>query len=637
MPTSRSPLLITLVLLLLGALRIAWMVSHQPLLGYANQYDAGRTSACVGLWPNLPEPDRYEAHLEAPIAQYVEGQPRPAECYASSELVFVALAMTEWKVANLTGLVKSATMDLRYVGATKAIALLLLAIAFTIALRERPLWMIAHAAVFGLVLADPLVTLWMNTLYTEFAAVLFGYAAVCCLVVIAGVAPDRTRWYVALAAALIGLGLSRQQHAALPLFLSVLLLPAVWRYHRSFGFALLGVSALVIVLQAVVLERPPTIRAANNVNVVMGVVLPAALDPERALAALGLPERCAGSIGATWYVRMGESINERCPEVLTWPRYRLANVLLAEPAIAWRVMARAAPLAQTAVLKYLGVEQGQRYGTLQQQNSPLAFSIATPLEQLPLAVHLGWQFFLFVALGLAIATWMISGARWGAPVGPLVVAALAGTACYASVTSAFGDGIVELARHVQLGTTASYALAVIIVTTSALGAIAKSSPRIIAAAVVGAPTPVGFRLSLLIALLLIGMTGLLWFPAYRQQSLAVGAVDEPASNVITAPIVKLRGWAMDPFGPATAVVVVNDATKLETRPGEHPEDPSGAVLARVFPRYETPSAARFEALLDISRFKGTAIEVRTYAKNREGVQTEIDRRVLTRPGRPPTP
>ena len=85
--------LAALLLLALGAWRIAVIVAASPMLGYANQFDMGRTSACFGLWPDLPEPARYEAHPQAPIARYVRGEQRPAECYRSSELAFVAAAL----------------------------------------------------------------------------------------------------------------------------------------------------------------------------------------------------------------------------------------------------------------------------------------------------------------------------------------------------------------------------------------------------------------------------------------------------------------------------------------------------------------------------------------------------------------
>ena len=212
----RLALLLASLLLIMGAVRIGWMAGHQPVLGYANQFDMGRTSACFGLWPDLPAPGRFGAHREAPIARYVEGERRPDECYVSSELLFTGVAIASWKVAAAAGVASPAAMDLRYVGVVKAIALVLLALIFTLLLRERPAWMLTHAAVFAVVLADPVVTLWLNTLYTEFAAVFFAYAAVICLVMIAGDYPGRRGWYLAFGAALLGLGLSRQQHALLP-------------------------------------------------------------------------------------------------------------------------------------------------------------------------------------------------------------------------------------------------------------------------------------------------------------------------------------------------------------------------------------------------------------------------------------
>ncbi len=162
--------LATLLLIVLGAWRIAVIVGATPMLGYANQYDTGRTSACFGIWPDLPEPARYEAHPQAPIAEYVPGETRPAECYPSSELAFVAAALA---VAPRDG-----PIDLRLVGAVKGAVLVLLALALDAALKRRPAWALAHAAVFALVLADPMITLWLNTLYTEFGALLGAYASI---------------------------------------------------------------------------------------------------------------------------------------------------------------------------------------------------------------------------------------------------------------------------------------------------------------------------------------------------------------------------------------------------------------------------------------------------------------------------
>jgi hypothetical protein len=261
--------------------RIGWMAGHQPLLGYANQFDMGRTSACFGMWPDLPEPGRYEAHLRAPVARYVEGEHRPDECYASSELLFAGIGMAAWKLAADAGLAPPAAMDLRHVGGVKALGLVLLALVFTLMLRQRPAWMLAHAAVFALVLADPVVTLWLNTLYTEFAAVFLAYAAVMCLVVIAGITPERGGWYVAFGLALLGLGCPPATRAAarLPVAAglagdqaapSAIHLAAGGRGSRGARAAVGGH------------REAAEHRAANNANVVLDV-LPASTDPDKSL------------------------------------------------------------------------------------------------------------------------------------------------------------------------------------------------------------------------------------------------------------------------------------------------------------------------------------------------------------------
>src|SRR5690348_3927816 len=222
----------TLLLLALGAWRIGAVVGASPMLGYANQFDMGRTSACFGLWPDLPEPARYEAHPQAPIGRYIRGVPRPAECYRSSELALVAAALA---IAP-----RDRPVDLRLVGAVKGAVLILLALGLDAALKRRPAWGLVHAAVFALVLADPITTLWLNTLYTEFAADLGAYASLAllpALVVRDSTAPPR--WMIfSFASALAVLGFSRQQHLLLPALVALPVLMSLWRPARRVALGL---------------------------------------------------------------------------------------------------------------------------------------------------------------------------------------------------------------------------------------------------------------------------------------------------------------------------------------------------------------------------------------------------------------
>ena len=631
MPPRRLALLFAVLLLIAGVLRIGWIAGHQPVLGYANQFDMGRTSACFGLWPDLPEPFRYQAHLEAPIARYVAGEHRPDECYVSSELLFTGLAMATWKIAAESGLAAPDAMDLRYVGGIKAGALVLLALFFAGALRERPAWLLAHAAVFALVLADPIVTLWLNTLYTEFAAVFFGYMAVLCLVLIAGTRPERAGWYLGFGCALLGLGLSRQQHALLPACLLVLAWPFVWHDRRRLALPLAAVACGVLVLQTVGISRPPTIAAANNLNVVLGTLLPAAADEDAALAALDLPAGCATVIGATWYVTMGEDLRTRCPGVAKLPRWRVLGWLATEPAVALRALLKAAPLAQSALLRYVGSDASRPYGSLRDHGSVFARSIATIVERWPPAVWLIALAGALAAFVVLLCAWFAGSLRHGAP--PLdatLGSALGGILVYALLTSVFGDGMVEIPRHAHLGLVAWYALVALGIALVATRLGTRWQRRSLILRESATPPSALLPWALLLVVGAVSLSSGTWLAAWQRQPLAIGAVDEPETNVHAAAQVVLHGWTMDPFGPTRAVTVVNGGERIEGHAWPHPTDATGAALARAFPTYRDPAQARFETVIDTSAFGQAPVSVRTYARNEAGVLTEIDRRVLTR-------
>jgi hypothetical protein len=197
------------------------------------------------------------------------------------------------------------------------------------------------------------------------------------------------------------------------------------------------------------------------------------------------------------------------------------------------------------------------------------------------------------------------------------------------LTSVFGDGMVEIPRHAHLGTVALHVLillGLVLLLTRLRGLV-----RTRADALAEVPVPRIFEWTLLAMLTTVPTLSPLWLSAWRQQPMALGVLDEPESNTIASSSVTLHGWAMDPFGAARAVAIVNNARRVSAHPWRHPSDPDGAALARAFPTYRDPAVARFEIVIDAARLGQPPISVRTYAVNRDGVITEIDRRVLTRP------
>jgi len=300
--------------------------------------------------------------------------------------------------------------------------------------------------------------------------------------------------------------------------------------------------------------------------------------------------------------------------------------------IAVRALMKAAPLSQALLLRHLGIDASKAYGTIEEQGLPFGISVGAIVERLPLSVYLGALLALLAAFAVSLVAWAATTLRDGSPsMASLLGSALGGIAVYAMLTSVFGDGLVEIPRHAHLGGLALLTLAILGVALAAT----RMRPRLPGGV---RPSPHArvegtfwFGWGLLGAIAVVSVSSPLWLAAWKQQPLAIGAMDEPRSNLLNAPVVRLRGWAMEPFGPVRAVMVINGTIRLEARPWAHPADPVGAVLGRIFPTYRDPSRARFETVIDTAPYGDRPVSVRTYAQTRDGILTEIDRRILRRP------
>jgi hypothetical protein len=616
---TRFATLLAFVLIGIGAWRVYAVVGASPLLGYANQFDMRRTSACVGLWPDVPADASLQAHPEAPLARYVRGERRPGECYLSSELLFVAPVAAALTVGD--------TVDLRVVGAIKAATLVLVAIAVGAMLRRRPAFALIHAIVFALVMCDPIVTLWLNTLYTEFAALLFAYASVVLLVAIgarpAPSDPPPSLQVAALAVSLIGLGLSRQQHLLLPALLVLPLVISLWMRARRSAILLVVVVAAIVVAQTGLIGRHPTIVRANNADVVLGAILPASRDEALTAKRLGLPERCMQSVGATWYVPMGEALEATCPEALTAQKFRIASLVATEPATLLRAALRAIPLLQDWRLAYMGAVEGARYAdseSVRAEAGPLAGSVAQAVAALS-----PWAFIQMLAASGAIlllgTVACIAAAASGrsAPLA-LTLFALTGIAWYAITTSIFGDGYVEVARHAQLASAALYAATLVLAVAllAPLLAISGFASR-------GANAAAAFAV-LAISAALISRAPLQY--AMDNAPMAFGVVDRPLQNKAPPGDIEFTGWAVDPKGVAQVELVVDGSAAFPARYGLPYRGAHDEPLTLYFPAYPDTADAGFAAQLPAEALAGGSAEVRTVVVNAAGVRTEIDRRRL---------
>ncbi len=609
---------IAFALIAIGAWRALAVVSATPLLGYANQFDMRRISACVGLWPDVPPAARLEAHPEAPFTRYVRGERRPDECYWSSELLFVAPVAATMHVDQ--------TIDLRLIGAIKAAALIAVALSLGAVLRCRPGPALIHGAVFAVVICDPIVTLWLNTLYTEFSAVLFAYVSVGALVAVATrptssqtVAPAQM---AALAVGLIGLGLSRQQHMFLPALLVLPVVVLLWRPDLRSAVSLLALTGAIAFAQAELINRHPTIAQANNADVVLGAILPASSDQALTAERLGLPERCLRSVGATWYEPMGEALEATCPEALAISKLRLAALIATEPRTLMRAAFRALPQLQDWRLGYLGSVAGMRYAG---SDDVVAAAGVAAVSAAPIVAALPTLVFL-QALVATAAIFVLSAAACVAAVRSrrravlaLTLYALTGIACYAIATSIFGDGYVEVARHAHLAAVALFAAAVVLASSLVvplLPLFVPAPPRSIIAA--------GF------AAVAVGVAWLAQWPlrdAMDALPMAFGVVDRPVQNRNSPGDVEFYGWAIEPQGVARVELVVGGAP-VPAHYGVAYRGARDEPLALYFPGYPNTDNAGFVAVVPARAFANGSAEVRTVVVNATGVRTEIDRRFI---------
>ena len=237
------------MLVLLGLVRAALLVAHDPLMGYGNQRDMHGTSACVGLFPANEAVAPLAVTPEAPIALYRLGA-RTGGCYLSTEVAIVATTVA---IARALG-ADTSRFSLRWIGYAKLALLFATAFAIAWALRNHPGAAVLHGLVVVLLLSDPVVTLWFNTLYQEFATIWALYAAIgaACLLAIA---EKQVFAWVLLLIALVALAFSREHYALLGLALVALAWP--WLWHRSERMTIVTVVVALVAwgVSFVVLQR----------------------------------------------------------------------------------------------------------------------------------------------------------------------------------------------------------------------------------------------------------------------------------------------------------------------------------------------------------------------------------------------
>lgn len=601
-----------LALVILGLARAGALVAHEPLAGYANQYDMHRTGACVGLFPAIDGPARYQATPSAPIARYVGEAPREG-CYPSTETALV----TAVAVAADALRPDATTFRLQWVGFAKLGLLALVALSLAWFLRRHPAATLLHGLTLLLVLADPAVTLWFNTLYTEFTVVWGLYAAIgaaCALALEED--PPLAAWLL-LGAGLVALAFSKEQFAWLPVAFAAVAAPWLWIHSRAATVATLVLALGSAVASMLFVPRPDAVARVNRTNVYLGVVAPAFGDPARALRELGLPERCAPLVGASWYLQRGEPLETTCPEVFALPSTAFLRQA-GEPAVLARAMARVLPAAQHVVPPYLGVLEGARHAGLRDLPAWLASPLDAIASRTPFPAFAAATIALFLLAplaGMAALAWARPAA--GEPrAGLLFAMLLGGTALHAAITTVFGDGLSEAARHYAAGLLATFA---------GLLALAVALVRV-PLAWMAEPKRAAWELAAILGGAIVVVAAIAFTLQWaRVQPLAIGVLDVPGDRRWPAGGLVLRGWALDPQGVARVEVVLG-ALRRDARYGAEPTPD----LAAVFPGYPDAGRGRFTLELDANDVAAAVPggNLQVLVHGRTGTVTPVDARRL---------
>jgi len=351
--------------LLAGLLRALPLLLHTPLIALANSFDEVRYSACFDLYPDRPaEIPPFENSPYAPYSRYAfRGSDMPI-CYWSSELVFQAVAAGGYHAqAALTG---AGSFSVRWLGALKFGALLLAWGAFGIAWWRRgaALPALANGLLLPLLFADPANTIYVNTFYAEWTALLALYALVGLILLHDGERSTR-RAAAWLAVAAFALATSKIQHLVLPLVCAAVVLGFGWWRERRWiwqGKAALVGSLCGLLLQIVQLNRDSdairNIRIANHTDLVFTAMLPATHDAAGLMATLGVDPDCARYSGLrAWQLPWG-SPEEACPSLANVTRGRELAALLREPALGLRMVRNAALALDSWVAPGLGLVEG---------------------------------------------------------------------------------------------------------------------------------------------------------------------------------------------------------------------------------------------------------------------------------------
>jgi len=275
-------------------------------------------------------------------------------------------------------------------------------LAFTLAWLHRAQYAcaLANGWLLPLLFADPANTVYLDTFYAEWTALLAMYTLCGLILLDLGLAGSRLRAALLALAAFV-LATSKIQHLLLPLACAGVVFALDWLRARRWswqGKAVLFGALAGLALQGVQLTRDSdAIRAIdmfNRADVTFTGLLPNAHDAAATAAKLGVDAQCLRYVGLRAW-EMADYPGRACPSLAHVSRARELEVLLSEPDLSVRLGWHGVLALEPRLAPGLGLVEGVEFARLPPQfvsfGSVLSASsvlrvlaLAAPLLALPL-------------------------------------------------------------------------------------------------------------------------------------------------------------------------------------------------------------------------------------------------------------
>lgn len=594
--------IVATTLLILGIARATLLVVNDPVLGYGDQSGLHRVTGCIGIEP--VQPAASPGGLPRPSTMYVESNFNPSECYPSSAALIAAPVVIAYAIGSIASEEPEILIPLRAFGVLNLFLFTALAISVAVGLKQHTVAQAIHAAVFFFVIADPVSTLWFDTLYTEPALLLGAYGTVAATTVIL-LQKDSCRffWWL-LGASLVMLGLSREQFGDLPLVLALIATPALVQRSGRRARTFLVIAVVLAVAQlAIAPLRPADVGPINRVNTYLGVILPSSHDEAATLEHLDLPSRCATMVGATWTSLRGEDLGAACPEVTHLSSFAFTELIPTEPLTLLRAVSRVLPAAQAIVPGYLAISPESTIVSVQDL-PPETMSFIALGSKVPSIV------FATVVVGMLIAfpafvLWLLWTVRSepDAATLPTVFLMLVAIGGYALVTTAFGEGISGAERHNWVGALSMLAAVALLPLVMWQLTMDLLRARLALAVAFG------------VGLLTAGW--LLWTQAQPMSIGSLESISQREGNVL-----EIGGFALDPWGVRRVFATVGGGPETEGTRGVERRD-----IEAIYPGYPESIGAGYQITIPPNKWRDQQ-QLRIYVESRNSAITEIDRREI---------